>query len=187
MTTGVYPTRQSLIEALHRAHDQGKAEIVNGEIVILSPTGGKPSRVSGLIFAALLAYERQSGRGTALPNNAGYLVDLPHRGSFSPDASFVVGKVLDADFIDGAPIFAVEVRSKHDYGPPAERALRAKIADYFAAGTLVVWDVDALRDHVIRVYRAAAPDTPTVYAPGESAEAEPALPGWRVPVDDLLA
>lgn len=186
MTAGLHPTRQALIDALHQARDRGKAEIIDGEIVLISPTGGKPSRVSGLIFAALLAYERQSGRGTALPNNAGFLVNLSRRGSFSPDAAFVVGKVLDAEFIDGAPIFAVEVRSKHDYGPAAERTLRTKIADYFAAGTLVVWDVDALRDRVIRVYRADAPEAPVEYAPGDNAEAEPALPGWRVPVADLL-
>ena len=58
------------------------------------------------------------------------------------------------------------VRSKHDYGLKTERAIPAKIADYFAAGTLVVWDVDVLHEQVIRVYRA-----------DDEAEAEPALPG----------
>jgi len=47
-------------------------------------------------------------------------------------------------FASGAPIFAVEVRSENDYGPAAERAMAAKRADYFACGTLVVWDVDLL-------------------------------------------
>lgn len=186
MTVQLNRPDAALIEALHLARHRGKAEIVDGEIIVMSPTGGRPSRVSGLIFAALLAYERQTGNGAALPNNAGYLVDLPRRGSFSPDASFTVDKVLDQDFIAGAPVFAVEVRSKHDYGPAADRAILAKIADYFAAGTLVVWDVDALHDQVIRVYRAAAPALPTVYALDEVAEAEPALPGWRVPVVELL-
>ena len=45
-------------------------------------------------------------------------------------------------FIEGAPTFAVEVRSENDYGPAAEVALAEKREDYFAAGTTVVWDVD---------------------------------------------
>jgi len=65
--------------------------------------------------------------------------------------------------------------------------LAEKRADYFAAGTLVVWDVDLLNNDTIKVYRASAPDQPTMYRRGETAEAEPALPGWRMPVDELLA
>lgn len=66
--------------------------------------------------------------------------------SFSPDAALYSGKVRGLKFLEGAPVFAVEVRSEGDYGLAAERALAAKRADYFAAGTLVVWDVDLLFD-----------------------------------------
>ena len=64
--------------------------------------------------------------------------------------------------------------------------MRQKRLDYFAAGTLVVWDVDLLSEDVVRVYRASSPDHPTVYRRGEEAEAEPALSGWAMPVDDLF-
>lgn len=40
---------------------------------------------------------------------------------------------------------AVQVRSEGDYGAAAGRELTAQREDYFAAGTLVVWDVDVLR------------------------------------------
>jgi Uma2 family endonuclease len=89
-------------------------------------------------------------------------------------------------FFDAAPIFAVEVRSEGDYGPAAEEAIAAKRADYFAAGTRVVWDVDLLGPDVVRVYRAETPERPTVYRQGELAEAEPAVPGWRMAVADLF-
>ncbi len=46
------------------------------------------------------------------------------------------------EFLEGSPIFAVEVRSENDDGPAAERAMAQKRADYFAYGTLVVWDVN---------------------------------------------
>lgn len=67
-----------------------------------------------------------------------------------------------------------------------ERRIAEKRADYFAAGTLVVWDVDVLRGKVVRVYRADDPENPKVYRPGEVAEAEPAVPGWAMAVDDLF-
>jgi Uma2 family endonuclease len=59
-----------------------------------------------------------------------------------------------------------------------------KRIDYFAAGTLVVWDVDPVAQ-TVTVHR---PDNGTaVYRRGDVAEAEPAVPGWRLPVDDLFA
>jgi Uma2 family endonuclease len=61
-----------------------------------------------------------------------------------------------------------------------------KRADYFATGTLVVWDVDLLSGDVVRVYRASDPERATVYRRGEISEAEPAVPGWTMAVDDLF-
>jgi len=90
------------------------------------------------------------------------------------------------EFVNGAPDFAAEVRSDWDYGGTAEREMAAKRADYFAAGTKVVWDVDLLSDDVIRVYRADSPELPQIYRRGETAEAETAVPGWKFPVDELF-
>lgn len=164
---------------------EGKAELVNGEIV-MSPTGGRPSRTGGFIYAGLLQYERSHGGGYAFPNNAAFAVILPHRESFSPDASWYVGPAPDMRFPQGAPVFAVEVRSENDYGQRAERAMRAKRADYFACGTLVVWDVDLQSEDVVKSYKASDPDHPVIFRKGEIADAEPAVPGWTMAVDELF-
>ena len=174
----------ALVAALYRV--DGKAEIVAGEIVLMSPTGGLPSRAAAAIYRSLWDYERRTRSGRAYTDNVGFLVDLPQRKSFSPDASFHVGPSPGPNFLQGAPIFAAEVRSEDDYGPAAERAMAQKRADYFAAGTQVVWDVDVLREGLIRAYRATEPDPPAIYRRGERAEAEPALPGWTFPVDEIF-
>jgi len=174
---------EATIEDLYKV--EGKAELVNGEIVHMSPTGLLPHYAARQITMFLVSYERARGTGVAIGDNAAFVVNLPHRKSFSPDAAFYSGK-LTMKFGDGAPVFAAEVRSDGDYGARAERQMAAKRADYFAAGTLVVWDVDILSDEVVKVYRASAPETPTVYKRGQLAEAEPALPGWAMPVDDLF-
>ena len=65
--------------------------------------------------------------------------------------------------------------------------MAAKRADYFAAGTLVVWDVDLLSDGVVRVYRNGDAENPSsLHHRGELADAEPAVPGWTMPVHDLF-
>jgi Uma2 family endonuclease len=89
-------------------------------------------------------------------------------------------------FLNGAPVFAVEVRSENDYGPRAGQEMADKRADYFAAGTQVVWDVDAQSEDVIKKYTLTEPHRPTVYRRGQMADAEPALPDWRMAVDDLF-
>ena len=175
---------EATLEDLYRV--DGKAELVGGELVLMSPTGGLPGFAGGEIFASLREYGRRTKAGYALPDNVGFLVRLPNRRSFSPDAAFTRQAQLTGKFIEGAPVFAAEVRSEDDYGPAAERAMAAKRADYFAAGTMVVWDVDVLREEFVRVYRANDPATPTVYRRGEVADAEPALPGWSMSVDDLF-
>jgi Uma2 family endonuclease len=165
---------------------EGKAELVNGEIVYISPTAGMPGRAGDRIFVSLYAHERRTKSGVAIGDNKGFRVRLPNRESFSPDAAFYVGPDPGMRFYDGAPAFAVEVRSEGDYGGAAEAEIAAKRADYFAAGTLVVWDVDLLSPDVVRVYRSTQREVPTIYRRGDTAEAEPAVPGWRMAVDELF-
>ncbi len=179
-------TKSATIDDLARVVEHGKAELIDGVIVAISPTGFLPSYVAGEIYASLRDYARRTRTGYAIGDNTGFIVDLPHRTSFSPDAALFTGQSTGMRFLEGAPMFAVEVRSEHDYGRGAERELAEKRADFFAAGTLVVWDVDILSDAIIRVYRADTPHRPTIYRRGDRAEAEPAVPGWSLAVDDLF-
>lgn len=174
------------VDDLYRLPHHQKAELVGDELVMMSPTGDLPSSAAGEIFVALRDYARRTGAGRAYTDNAAFLVRRPNRRSFSPDVAFYAGPRAGGRFLDGAPRLAVEVRSRSDYGPRAERAMAEKRGDYFAAGTQIVWDVDVLREERVLVYRAADPEHPAVYGRGEIADAEPALPGWRLAVNALF-
>ncbi len=174
------------LQDLYNVPEHGKAELVNGELMRMCPTGSIPGRAGGKIYVSLQRHEEEQGGGYAIPDNVGFLVDLPNRESFSPDAAWHIGNVDTMEFLQGAPIFAVEVRSEHDYGPKAERAIAAKITDYFAAGTQIVWDVDLLSMDVIRAYRADSPDAPCIFRRGDTADAEPVIADWRFAVDRLF-
>jgi Uma2 family endonuclease len=177
---------EATIEDLYHVPEDGKAEIVNGELRLMSPTGDLPNSAAFEIAVSLRAHSHRTAVGRAYTDNAAFIVNLPHRRSFSPDVAYYIGPRTGGKFLEGAPIFAVEVRSEGDYGPAAEREMAAKRRDYFDAGTVVVWDVDVLRLEIVRVFRAADPGNPVIYQRGQLAEAEPAVPGWTMPVEDLF-
>jgi Uma2 family endonuclease len=134
-------------------------------------------------------YAQATQKGEAYTDNIGFAVPQLSSGreSFSPDASYFLGPfpANEMRFLEGPPTFAVEVRSENDYGPAAEAEMAAKRADYFEAGTPVVWDVDLLNE-CVRKYSATAPNQPVVFVRGQEADAEPALPGWRLAVAQIF-
>ena len=174
------------LDDLYKA--EGKAELVGGEIVKMSPSGFRHSRLIRVIVDSLYRYECKMKTGVALGDPCGFLCNLPHRQSFSPDASFYKGPLPEDrdDFIPAPPDFAVEVRSKFDYGPSAEKAMAEKRADYFAAGTKAVWDVDPEGPVFVRLYLSENADVPIEFRLGETAHAGAVLPGWQLPVDEIV-
>jgi Uma2 family endonuclease len=168
---------------------EGKAELIGGRIVHLMATGRMPNRVALRIVRSLDDYAQATRKGEAYTDNIGFAVPplTSGRESFSPDASYFLGPfpANEMRFLEGPPTFAVEVRSENDYGPAAEAEMAAKRADYFEAGTPVVWDVDLL-DECVRKYSATAANLPVVFVRGQEADAEPALPGWRLAVDQIF-
>jgi Uma2 family endonuclease len=177
-------THKATIEDLYRV--RGKAELVDGEIIEMPPTGYLPGFAASEILISLRLHERATKSGYAIGDNVGFRVNLPNRQSFSPDAAWYIGQPTGMKFLEGAPVFAVEVRSEGDYGPTAEREMAEKRRDYFAAGTLCVWDVDMQSKDVIKAYHADNPDRAIIFRRGDTADAGQAVEGWSMPVDNLF-
>jgi Uma2 family endonuclease len=165
--------------------EEGKAELIGGRIVRFMASGELPSLVAFEIAISLRLYAKANRRGSVYTDGLGYTVPelTSGRQSFSPDASYFTGPppANRMRFIEGAPDFAIEVRSENDYGKAADIEIAAKRADYFEAGTLAVWDVDPLAQTIAK-YCGDAHSAVAVYHRGETADAEPAVPGWRLAV-----
>ncbi|HEU4883258.1 MAG TPA: Uma2 family endonuclease [Longimicrobium sp.] len=174
--------REATLEDLFAV--EGNAELVDGRLILMSPSGPEHNNAAGSIYASLKAHQRKFGGGQPYTDGAGFLA--PSGRVLSPDAAWHLQPITRTRVVHGFPVLAVEVRSHDDYGPAAERRLAAKREAYFAEGSQVVWDVDVMRENLIRVYRADHPQYAAVYRQGEVAEAEPAVPGWRFPVDELF-
>ena len=168
---------------------EGKAELIGGRIVHLMPSGDQPNEIGFDIGVSLRDYGKRRNRGFGRGDGLGFAVPelTSGRQTFMPDAFYFDGpRALNRmRFVQGPPTFAVEVRSENDYGPSAEIAMAAKRADYFEAGTLAVWDVDPVAE-LIHLYRPDDPARPVTFARGSVADAEPAVPGWRIGVDDVF-
>ena len=180
------PPRMATIDDLYRC--EGKAELINGRIVEIMASGRRPGKLSLRIARLLDDYASARGVGEAYGDGTGFAVSLLPSGrqSFAPDAAYFTGPFLanDMRFNEAPPDFAVEIRSENDYGNAAEEEMADKREDYFQAGTLVVWDVDPLAE-TITAYRRH--QHPVTFTRGQIADAEPAVPGWRITVDEVFA
>src|SRR5439155_17671563 len=160
--------RRATLEDLY--NEPGKAELIGGRIVQFMPTGRKPNRVAGKIFRRLADYSETTGIGEAYTDNMGFAVPELSSGreSFSPDAAYYVGKLPENPmrFVEGTPTFAVEVRSEND----DEAEMADKRADYFEAGTEVVWDVDPIAECI---HKYTSPTHKTTYQHGPPAAPDP--------------
>ncbi len=104
--------REATIEDLYRVTDDMKAELVCGEIVLMPPTGEEPGYAGDAVTVSLWQHVRQTQSGRAVGDNKGFHVSLPNRKSFSPTAAFYTGPRTGMKIFNGAPNFAVEVRSE---------------------------------------------------------------------------
>jgi hypothetical protein len=178
---------RATVEDLYRI--EGRAELIGGKILRFPLGGYLPNTVAGNILASLHEYSKRSGMGDPYTCGIAYVVTpLPSgRETFSPSVSYFIGQPPSnpMHFIEGPPTFAVEVREENDFGSEAEIRLATKRADYFAAGTAVVWDVDPIAE-TVSVYRPANPDLPVIVRQGDVADAKPAVPAWRMVVSDIF-
>lgn len=168
---------------------EGQVELVDGQLWQLPLHGGWVGYVVGNIVFALLRFVEERDEESALVgmSRLGYVVDLPHRKSFCADASYMPRPFEKwNDYPIGAPRFAVEVRDLEMQGGNGDAYHAAKRADYFAAGAEVVWDVNPWVRTVAKYVRGQ--DAPVIWHDGDEADAdaEPAVPGWRIAIADVF-
>jgi Uma2 family endonuclease len=119
----------------------------------------------------------------AIFGNVGFVLARDPDTVRGPDLSFVARERLVgidySRFFEGAPDLAIEILS------PSNRPyqVRAKVADYLAAGCRLVWVVNPER-RIVTSYRALL--TPRVLVVDEELDGEDVLPGLRVAVGSIF-
>ena len=160
-----------------------KYELHDGRLVVMPPPGGNHSRRQIRFGHYLLAEGEFKGHGEAFVEVGVILRRYPDH-LLGPDAAFVSAAQLPTlmspeGYLTTIPALVVEVRSKNDWQPEID----AKVGDYLAAGVVLVWvaDPDA---RTVTAYQQNQP--PAVFAVTDMLTALPVIPGFAVPVADLL-
>ena len=164
-----------------------RRELVDGEIIEMTPAGGIHGRISGRIYRRLAEHVDAHGGGEVVVGDVGFVLALPTDPERvrAPDVAFIsVDRLPDGrlpeTFLAGAPDLAVEVLSPRDN--PLE--VQQKVRDYLEAGTRLVWVV-APQARSVTVYRADA--SARLVREPESLDGEDVLSGLTVSLADLFA
>jgi Uma2 family endonuclease len=130
-----------------------------GELIIMSPTGGETGERNAEITMQLRVWAKRDGTGATFDSSTGFR--LPNGGVRSPDASWVRRTRLDqltaeqrSGFIPLCPDFVIELRSPSDNLAD----LQDKMQEYIDNGAELGWLIDTGHR---RVY---------VYRPGEEVQ-----------------
>lgn len=161
-------------------------ELVDGELIMMmSPAGWVHGHLVSTIVGILEAYVREKKLGMAFSEQTGFILTRNPDTVRAPDAAYVREERIPnerslTEYFPGAPDLAVEVLS------PSNRAstMKRKIAQYFAAGTRLVWVVDPMAKTI--TVHAPARD-PVALCKGDALDGADVLPGFRYNISQLFA
>jgi len=168
-------------EELMALPDEGKYELVDGELHHMSPAGARHGRLVLRLAAKLVAFVTEGRLGEVFDGQTGFR--LPDGNLRSPDISFVAAARLPqgvpAGFLHVAPDLAVEVLS------PSDRAsdLAHKVAEYLAVGVRLLWVIDLEKGTAV-LYRPGSP--PRTVREDGVLDGEDVLPGFSCPLAALF-
>lgn len=156
----------------------------DGTLETMPPTGGISGNREIKAGAYLLNWVESQDLGEVFSSSTGFR--LANTAVRSPDVAFVSKKRLPQDwdqsedqFLDLAPDFVIEIRSKND----SLEKLKAKMAEYIANGVCLGWLIDRKNQQAL-VYRSDG--SITQYPATAILSGEEVVPGFTLALKKLL-
>jgi Uma2 family endonuclease len=120
------------LEKLQSEYPDYRMELVDGKIIVMSPSGYESSEVATSVSTELLNWVKPRKLGRVTGAGAGF--ELPNSNVRAPDVSFVLAERLrrsPRSFAEIAPDLMIEVKSPSD----TLKSLRDKIQDFLLYST----------------------------------------------------
>ena len=166
------------LEKIQAAHPDYRMELVDGNVIVISPSGYESEEV-GTEFAALLRnWVRPRQLGRVAGSSAGFR--LPNKDLRAPDVSFIRADRLKRsteDYAELLPDLVVEVKSKTD----SLDKLREKIQEFISLGTQIGILIDP-RTRTMEVYHS---NEKIVLQNNDVLTLPDLLPGWEVDISEI--
>lgn len=172
------------LEQLQAQNPDLRMELVDGEIIVMSPSGLESDEVAAAIITELNNWVRPRKLGRVTASSAGFILPNENGDVRAPDASFIRAQKLKKtteNYAELLPDLIFEVKSKSD----TLQKLRDKIQDFLRLGTQVGVLVDP-RTRTMEVYRSGI-NNPEVLGDGDILTVPELLPGWEMAVTSIWA
>jgi Uma2 family endonuclease len=162
--------------------DIGPSELVEGEVIPMSPTQAEHGMLEALLTAVLYAFVTNRRLGWVVSGEVGFYTRRSPDTVRAVDVAFI-SRLRQlrrpSAFLDIAPELVVEIVC------PSDRwdSIRKKIAEYFGAGVDRVWIVEPGQRKVL-VFRA--PTELTELGEGDILRGEGVLDGFELPLRELF-
>jgi Uma2 family endonuclease len=171
------------LERLQAQLSDYQMELVDGEIILMSPSGLEPDEIAVEIARQLANWVRPRKLGRVAGSSAGFKLPNATGDVRAPDCSFIQASRLrrtTQDFAQLIPDLAFEVVSKSD----SLSKQRQKVQTYLGLGMVVGVVVDP-RTRTVEVYRPG--EEATVLQNGDTLTVPELLPGWEMEVESIWA
>lgn len=167
-------------ELLRMPDDDVRHELVNGELVTMTPAGEEHGDISMAIGSRLAQYVREQRLGKTYSSDTGFLLSRDPDTVRAPDAAFVRADrvVRLKEYFPGAPDLAIEVISPNDTYAEVD----AKVREYLRAGAQIVIVINP-RNETAAVHTAAASKRLSI---DDTLDGGDVVPGWRLPLRELF-